>query len=340
MTEAAFTELRPLVSIKWACALVGKPRGTCYRRLHTRPAGERRRRSAPANTLHPAERRQVADILHEPRFCDLAPAQIWARLLDEGVYLASISTMYRVLREQGESRDRRRQRTHPARKKPELLARKPNEVWSWDITKLRGPERSVYYEPYVIIDIFSRYVPGWLVAPAESAELAEALIASAIATNGQAPGTIHADRGSSMTSKWRNCSGTWGWPAATPAPTSLTTTPTQKPASRPSSTSPPSRTVSAASRTPGPSAAGPSTTTTTNTATPPSASTPPPRSTLAPLPRSAPSGPWSLTPPTTPTPNDSPNHLPHPGCRPQPGSTDPTRRCSYRPNDDELTQTP
>ena len=149
----------------------------------------------------PAERRQVADILHEPRFCDLAPAQIWARLLDEGVYLASISTMYRVLREQGESRDRRRQRTHPARKKPELLARKPNEVWSWDITKLRGPERSVYYELYVVIDIFSRYVPGWLVAPAESAELAEALIASAIATNGQAPGTIHADRGSSMTSK-------------------------------------------------------------------------------------------------------------------------------------------
>ncbi|MCA1736861.1 MAG: DDE-type integrase/transposase/recombinase [Actinobacteria bacterium] len=108
--------------------------------------------------------------------------------------------MYRALRERGESRDRRRQRSLPARKKPELLARRPNDVWSWDITKLKGPERSIYYQLYVIIDIFSRYVPGWLVTPAESAELAETLISSAITRSGQAPGTIHADRGSSMTS--------------------------------------------------------------------------------------------------------------------------------------------
>lgn len=201
MREAAVAELGPLLSIKRACELVGKPRASHYRRLKIPAEKPQASRPAPPNALHPAERRQVADILHQPRFVDLPPAQIWARLLDEGVYLASISTMYRVLRERGESRDRRRTRSHPARKKPELLARKPNDVWSWDITKLRGPERSIYYELYVIIDIFSRYVPGWLVASAESAELAEALIASAIARDGQAPGTIHADRGSSMTSK-------------------------------------------------------------------------------------------------------------------------------------------
>ena len=200
MTEAAFAELGPFLSIKQACGLVGKPRATHYRRLHAHPAGERKPRPAPANALSPAERRQMVDTLHEPRFVDLPPAQVWARLLDEGTYLASVSTMYRALRERGESRDRRRQRSHPARKKPELLARRPNDVWSWDITKLKGPERSIYYQLYVIIDIFSRYVPGWLVTPAESAELAETLISSAITRSGEAPGTIHADRGSSMTS--------------------------------------------------------------------------------------------------------------------------------------------
>jgi putative transposase len=143
----------------------------------------------------------VLDALHAPEHVDLAPAQVWARLLDDGVYLASISTMYRLLRAAGESRDRRRTRTHPARSKPELVAAAPNDVWSWDITKLAGPRRSVFFQLYVIIDIFSRYVPGWLVAEGESAELAEALIADAIAANGAAPGALHADRGSSMTSK-------------------------------------------------------------------------------------------------------------------------------------------
>jgi len=124
-------------------------------------------------------------------------------LLDDGNYFCSISTMYRILREVGEAKDRRRQRTHPARKKPHLVAHRPNEVWSWDITKLQGPERGVFYELYVIIDIFSRYVVGWLVAPAESAELAEAFIADAIARQRITRHmlTIHADRGTSMTSK-------------------------------------------------------------------------------------------------------------------------------------------
>jgi putative transposase len=102
-------------------------------------------RTDPA-AAEPAERQQVLDVLHEPRFCDLPPAQVWARLLDDGIYLASISTMYRLLRAQGESRDRRRQRTHPARVKPQLVATRPNDVWSWDITKLPGPDRGSFFD--------------------------------------------------------------------------------------------------------------------------------------------------------------------------------------------------
>jgi putative transposase len=199
--KAAFVELEPLVRTKRACDLVGKPRSTHYRHLAPLRPVEPKCRPTPANALDPAERQAVADILHAPLFCDLAPAQVWARLLDEGIYLCSIATMYRDLRKAGESRDRRRQRTHPARTKPELVATKPNDIYSWDITKLFGPERGVFYELYVILDIFSRYVLGWLVAPGESAELAEAFIAEVIANQGIAPGAIHADRGSSMTSK-------------------------------------------------------------------------------------------------------------------------------------------
>jgi putative transposase len=194
-------ELVALVRTRRACALLGVPRASLYRRRRPAGAPTRRPRPAPPNALTPAERQQLLDVLHEPRFCDLPPAQVWARLLDDGVYLASISTMYRLLRAHGESRDRRRQRTHPARVKPQLLARRPNDVWSWDITKLPGPSRHEFYDLYVILDIYSRYAPGWLVAPGESAELAESLIAATIASVGVAPGVIHADRGSSMTSK-------------------------------------------------------------------------------------------------------------------------------------------
>jgi putative transposase len=145
----------------------------------------------------------VLDLLHSPEHCDLAVAQVWSRVLDEGMYLCSQSTMHRLLRANGESKDRRRQRTHPAKKRPELMAIRPNEVWSWDISKLKGPIKGCYYDLYVIIDIFSRYVPAWLVAPYESAELATDFIADAVLTQGvdRDTLTIHADRGSSMRSK-------------------------------------------------------------------------------------------------------------------------------------------
>ena len=137
MTGATLEELVALVQTRRACALLGVSRASLYRRWR-RPAvaPTRRPRPAPPNALTPAERQQLLDVLHERRFCDLPPAQVWARLLDEGTYLASISTMYRLLRAHGESRDRRRQRTHPAGVRPQLLAGKPTDVWSWAITKL------------------------------------------------------------------------------------------------------------------------------------------------------------------------------------------------------------
>jgi putative transposase len=145
----------------------------------------------------------VLTLLRSPEFCDLAPAQVWARLLDDGRYLCSISTMYRLLAIAGENRERRRQRTHPAKKKPELIAHQPNQVWSWDITKLRSPKRGVYYELFVIIDIFSRYVVAWTVAAAETGKLAQEFIADALTSQGITRDqlSLHADRGTSMTSK-------------------------------------------------------------------------------------------------------------------------------------------
>ncbi len=139
-------------------------------------------------------------MLTAPRFRDKSVAQTWATLLDEGVYLASRSTMHRVLRAAGQAGERRRQATHPSRARPELLATGPGQVWSWDITKLRGPERGTYYDLYVVMDIFSRYIVGWTVAAGENAELARQLLADAVRVHG-APGSVHADRGTSMTSK-------------------------------------------------------------------------------------------------------------------------------------------
>jgi putative transposase len=145
----------------------------------------------------------VLDILHEPRFVDLAPAEVYATLLDEGRYLCSERTMYRVLAENQEVRERRNQLRHPEYKKPELLATAPNQVWSWDITKLLGPAKWTYFYLYVVIDIFSRYVVGWMVAHRESATLAEKLVAECCQREGIQPGQLglHADRGSPMTSK-------------------------------------------------------------------------------------------------------------------------------------------
>jgi putative transposase len=153
--------------------------------------------------LSAAERQAVLDVLHAPRFVDSAPAEVYATLLDEGTYLASERTMYRLLADRGESGERRRQLVHPAYTKPELLADGPNQVWSWDITKLLGPVTWSYYYLYVLLDIYSRYVTGWLLAECEQATLAERLIADTTAKQAIPAGqlTLHADRGTAMTSK-------------------------------------------------------------------------------------------------------------------------------------------
>jgi putative transposase len=150
------------------------------------------------------ERSHILSLLHSERFCDAAPAQVWATLLDEGVYLGSESTFYRLLRTaHGDVRERRSQATHPAQVKPELVAHGPNQVWSWDITKLHGPAKWTYFYLYAVLDVFSRKTVGWMVATRESATLAEQLLAATIAAE-EVPArqlTIHADRGSSMASK-------------------------------------------------------------------------------------------------------------------------------------------
>ncbi len=203
MIDACVAALEPLLGTGPACAAAGKSKATHYRRRQPPKPKIAQERPTPANALSHAEVERVLELLRSERFADLAPAQVWAMLLDEDVYVASISTMYRILRANGEVRDRRAQAAHPTRSRPELMAIAPNQCWSWDITKLRGPDKGVWFDLYVIIDIFSRYVVGWMVAPAESAELAEAFIADAVAGQGVARGTltIHADRGTSMTSK-------------------------------------------------------------------------------------------------------------------------------------------
>jgi putative transposase len=145
----------------------------------------------------------VLDVLHEPRFADLAPAEVFATLLEEGRYLCSVRTMHRILAENAEARERRDQLRRPSYAKPELLATGPNQLWSWDITKLLGPTKWTYYYLYVIVDVFSRYVVGWMVAHRESAALAEKLIEATCNRQGIFPGqlTLHADNGASMTSK-------------------------------------------------------------------------------------------------------------------------------------------
>jgi putative transposase len=202
----AITTLVPVVGPTAACRAVGQPRSSWYRHHRQSPAPPRPpgppKRPQP-HALSPAERRQVLEVLHDERFWDTAPASVYATLLDEGVYLASISTMDRLLRQQGETGDRRRHATHPARVKPELLATAPNQCWSWDITKLHGPAKWTWYYLYVILDIYSRYVVGWMAAHREAAALAERLLADTIANQGVEPGmlNVHADRGTSMTSK-------------------------------------------------------------------------------------------------------------------------------------------
>jgi putative transposase len=160
-------------------------------------------KKASPRALPEDERCTLLAVLHEPRFEDLAPAEAYATLLDEGRYLCSERTMYRVLEENQEVRERRAQLRHPKYAAPELLATKPNQLWSWDITKLLGPTKWTYFYLNDVLDVFGRYVVGWLVADAESSALAEKLISEACERQGITPGqlTIHADRGSSMKSK-------------------------------------------------------------------------------------------------------------------------------------------
>ena len=200
--DAGVEELTPIVGRKAACAALGRSRASHYRaRRAPRCGPPAPRRSVRA--LAPAEVDAVVEALNSERFCDKAPAQVWATLLDEGTYLASVSTMYRLLRARAQVRERRAQARRPALVKPELVATKPSEVWSWDITKLAGPYKWTWFQLYTILDVYSRYVVGWLVAPKESATLAEQLIADAIYRHDVADGqlTLHADRGSSMTSR-------------------------------------------------------------------------------------------------------------------------------------------
>jgi len=195
------------VSIARACALTGRSRATHYRRAD--PAGvtlgplhgPHRPRRLPPCTLTDDERAAVLALLNSPAYRDLAIPQVWARELDEGRWWCSQSSMYRIARDAGQSRERRAQATHPPRVRPELVARGPSEVWSWDITALKGPRKGQWYKLYVVLDIFSRYVVGWLVANAEDAVVAKDFLADAVARNRVVPATIHADRGGSMTSK-------------------------------------------------------------------------------------------------------------------------------------------
>ena len=202
-------ELVPLLGTAGACTAAGRSRATHYRRHRTSPAPPRPAPVAHADRHQPAaltpdEREAILAVLHSERFADAAPAQVWATLLDEGVYLGSQSTFYRLLRQaHGDVRERRAQASHPAKVKPELVAHAPNQVWSWDITKLHGPAKWTYFYLYAVIDVYSRKTVGWMVATGESAALAEQLLAQTIRAEGVPAKqlTIHADRGSSMASK-------------------------------------------------------------------------------------------------------------------------------------------
>jgi putative transposase len=199
----ACQELSTEVGTVAACQSLDIARPTYYRRLGARIEETPAPRPAPPRALSALERQEVLDVLHTDRFVDKAPTEVYATLLDEGIYHCSVRTMYRVLDEAGEIRERRNQARHPQYQAPELLATAPNQVWSWDITKLLGPVKWTYFYLYVILDIFSRYVVGWMIAHGESSALAKRLIAETCEKQNVLPEqlTLHADRGPSMKSK-------------------------------------------------------------------------------------------------------------------------------------------
>lgn len=200
MIRPAVEEMAVHVGVKTACRLLGRPRGSHYRAKAPRTARGPAARPRPSNALSDAERREVLGVLTGERFVDKSVAQAWATLLDEGAYLCSMSTMHRILRANGAAGERRAQASHPARTKPELVATGPGQVWSWDITKLRGPARGVYFDLYVALDIYSRYVVAWTVAAREDSDIAKEMLERAMGVHG-VPAAVHADRGTSMTSK-------------------------------------------------------------------------------------------------------------------------------------------
>ena len=189
-----------------ACEVLGIPRSSLYRqkeRLENPQKDRPKPRPTPARSLTQQERIRVRDVLNSERFQDASPRQVWARLLDEGIYLCSWRSMYRILEAYGEVRERRDQLRHPVYAKPELLAEAPNQLWSWDITKLRGPFVGIYYYLYVILDVFSRYGVGWMVARQESKALAYELIEESCRKEGvcREQLVLHADRGPAMKAK-------------------------------------------------------------------------------------------------------------------------------------------
>jgi putative transposase len=198
MIAQVVEELTPLIGTRPACRALGAAPATIYRRRRPLKPRPPKPRPTPERALSPAERERVLDVLHSERFVDVSPEETYATLLDEGTYLCSTRTMYRILAaHHGGVRERRDQLTHPAYAKPELLAQRPNELWSWDVSKLKGPAKWSYYYLYAILDVFSRYVVAWTVQHRETAQMAKALIEQATAQQQITPKmlTLHADRG-------------------------------------------------------------------------------------------------------------------------------------------------
>jgi len=200
----AMASLSQEVGVQKACVALGVARASFYRWIEPPlEDGSKTEPVIPSWSLSSEERQRVLDLLHTDRFVDQSPREVYAAMLDEGTYLCSVRSMYRILQEQGEVRERRNQLCRPTYQKPELLARGSNQVWSWDITKLKGPVKWTYYYLYVVLDIFSRYAVGWMVAHREQAALAQKLIEQSCEKHSIKPGQlmIHSDRGPSMSSK-------------------------------------------------------------------------------------------------------------------------------------------
>ena len=198
MIERTVEELTPIIGTRPACRALGASPATVYRRRCPPEPRPSRPRPVAERALTPPEREAVLGVLHSERFVDVSPEETWATLLDEGTYLCSTRTMYRILKDRhGGVRDRRDQLTHPAYAKPELLAERPNELWSWDVSKLKGPAKWTWFYLYVVLDVFSRYVVGWTVQYRETGQLATGLIEQAAEQQQITPKilTLHADRG-------------------------------------------------------------------------------------------------------------------------------------------------